>query len=81
MEVSVIAIGNSKGIRLTKTLIEKYNIKNKVELVLENGFIILKPIATPRKDWDKAFSKMHENGDDTLCMNDVFDDEKFEEWN
>ena len=35
MEVSIIKIGNSKGFRLSKTLLEKYNIKDKVELILE----------------------------------------------
>ena len=43
MDISVIPIGNSKGIRLTKTLIEKYNIKDTMELVLEKSYIILKP--------------------------------------
>ncbi|MDZ7606180.1 MAG: AbrB/MazE/SpoVT family DNA-binding domain-containing protein [Cyclobacteriaceae bacterium] len=47
MEISVIPIGNSKGIRLSKTLIEKYNIQDTVELILEKGYIILKPKAEP----------------------------------
>lgn len=81
MELSVINIGNSKGIRLSKTILEKYNINDKIELILEKGYIILKPKAEPRKNWDKAFKKMHENGDDQLLMNDVFEDENFEEWN
>lgn len=81
MEVSVINIGNSKGIRLSKTILEKYNINDKVELILEKGYIILKPKAEPRKNWEKAFKKMHENGDDQLLMHDVFEDENFEEWN
>ena len=81
MDVSVISIGNSKGIRLAKTLIEKYNITDKVELILEKGYIILKPVSGPRAGWEKAFKKMHENGDDNLLVNDVFDDENFDEWN
>jgi antitoxin MazE len=80
MDISIIPIGNSKGIRLSKTLLEKYNIKNKVELILEKGYIILKPKAEPRKGWEKAFKKMHESGDDKPLMNDVFEDENFEEW-
>ena len=80
MDVSVIPIGNSKGIRLSKTLIEKYNIKDTVELVLEKEYIILKPKAEPRKGWEKAFKEMHEAGDDKSFMNDVFEDESFEEW-
>lgn len=80
MEISVIPIGNSKGIRLTKTVLEKYNITDSVELILEKGYIILKPKQKPRKGWEKAFRKMHENGDDKLIVNDVFQDENFEEW-
>jgi antitoxin MazE len=80
MDISVISIGNSKGIRLSKTILEKYNITDKVELVLENGYMILKPKLEPRKGWDEAFKKMHENGDDELLIDDVFEDENFEEW-
>ncbi len=81
MDISIINIGNSKGIRLPKTLLEKYNIKDTIELILEKGYIILKPKTSPRKGWDKAFKKMHENGDDKSLMADFFDDENFDEWN
>ena len=79
MELSVINIGNSKGIRLSKTILEKYNINDKIELVLEKGYIILKPKSEPRKNWENAFKKMHEKGDDSLLISDVFEDESFEE--
>ncbi len=81
MEIPVIKIGNSKGFRISKTLIEKYNIKDKVELILEKGYIIIKPISKPRKGWEKSFKEMSENGDDQLLFNDVFEDENLEEWN
>ena len=80
MEISIIKIGNSKGLRLSKTLIEKYNIKDKVELILEKGFIILKPITKPRKGWENQFKKMSAVGDDQLLFDDVFDEENLEEW-
>jgi antitoxin MazE len=80
MEVQIVQIGNSKGIRLSKTLIDKYHIKDKVDLQLEAGQIVIKPILTPRNGWDKAFKAMHENGDDKLLINDMFNDETLEEW-
>jgi antitoxin MazE len=80
MEVSVIKIGNSKGIRLSKTLLEKYNIKDTVELTLEKEQIVLKPLSKPRKGWEKAFKEMSDNVDDQLLINDVFEDENLEEW-
>ncbi len=78
MQVSVIQIGNSKGIRLSKTLLEKYQITDKVELILENGFIVLKPVAEPRKNWEAAFAEMHRSGDDTLLIDSVFEDESWD---
>lgn len=80
MDISIIPIGNSKGIRLSKTILEKYNIKDTVELILEKGYIIIKPKKSPRKGWEKAFKKMHANGDDKQLMTDVFEDENFEAW-
>lgn len=80
MEISVIKIGNSKGIRLSKTLLEKYNIQDSVELTLEKDHIILKAKTAPRKDWEKAFKKMRKNNDDQLLIPDFFEDETLEEW-
>ena len=80
MNIPVIAIGNSKGIRLGKALLEKYDIKDSVELILEKGHIVIKPLKTPRKGWEKAFKKMHENADDRVLITDIFDDENIEEW-
>ncbi len=80
MEASIIKIGNSKGLRLSKSILEQYNIKDKVQLILEKGQIILKPIDAPRENWEEAFRLMHENTDDELLIDDVFEDESFEEW-
>lgn len=78
MEVSIIRIGNSKGLRLSKTLLERYHIKDKVELILQKGQIILKPIDEPRQGWDEAFEQMHQLGDDELLIDDVFEDEEID---
>ncbi len=80
MEIPIINIGNSKGIRLSKSILEQYNISDSVELVLEKGRIILLPKSAPRKGWDDAFKQMHASGDDCLLMDDVFEDENLEEW-
>lgn len=80
MEVSVIKIGNSKGIRLSKTMLEKYNIKDSVSITLEDDQIVIKPVSEPRKGWDIAFEEMSKNGDDSLLIDDAFNDENLEEW-
>lgn len=79
MEIPIIQIGNSKGIRLNKTILERYQMTNKLELIFEEGYIILKPVHHPRAGWETAFNKMHENGDDQLLIDDLFEDEQFDE--
>ncbi|MDH5382795.1 MAG: AbrB/MazE/SpoVT family DNA-binding domain-containing protein [Cyclobacteriaceae bacterium] len=80
MEVKVIKIGNSRGIRLSKTILEKYDINDKVELVLESERIIIRKCERPRIGWEAAFKSMSEYGDDDLLVDDVFDDESMDEW-
>jgi Growth regulator len=75
MEINVINIGNSKGIKLPKAILEQYNISDTIELILEKGRIILNPKPVPRKGWEQLFKQMSENGDDKLIIDDVFDDE------
>ena len=78
MKVPVVRIGNSKGIRLSATLIKKYNLTDEVELMLEPEAIVIKAIAQPRHDWDKAFSGMRKKKDDNLLIDSVLDDRDWE---
>ncbi len=80
MKIPIIKIGNSKGLRLSKVILEKYEIKDNAELILEEEQIVIRPIKEVRKNWDTAFSEMAKKSDDTLMIDDVFDDESFEEW-
>ena len=80
MEIQVVKIGNSKGIRLSKTLLERYNIRDKLEIIFEKDYLILKPVSKPRSGWEEAFKEMHDNKDDQLLFEDVFQDENLEEW-
>lgn len=75
MRVDIIPIGNSKGIRLSKALLERYELTDEVELVLEQDRIIMRPVKAPREGWAAAFKRMAERGDDELFLPDVFADE------
>ena len=78
MQVSLIQVGNSKGISLSKELLDKYQITDKLELVLENDYILLRPVVEPRKNWEESFAEMHKNGDDRLLIDTVFEDENWD---
>ena len=80
MEIPNHPIGNSKGLRIIKSILKRYYIKDRMEMILEKGQIILRPIHEPRKGWDEAFIKMHSEGDDQLLINDEFDHENLEDW-
>lgn len=79
MQTNIIRIGNSKGLRLSKTLLQQYNIQESVELVLEKDHIKIRPIKSPRAGWSTKFEQMHENGDDQLLIDDVFEEDLLEE--
>ena len=80
METSIIKIGNSKGLLLSKSILEQYKINDKIEVILEKGRIILKPIENPRKNREVSFKQMRKENDDKLILDDVFNDEILEEW-
>jgi antitoxin MazE len=82
MLVSVIPIGNSKGIRLPKSILGQLQNPYTLELEVENQQIILRPIKkAPRQGWQEAFINMHEEHQDTLLVPDQIDNEAFEwEW-
>ena len=66
MKTKVIKIGNSKGIRIPRHILEESGLENEVEIEVKDNKIILKPASKMREDWDSAFEKMAENKDDIL---------------
>ena len=69
MRVSVVPIGNSRGIRLPKAILEQLQISDQLELEVENKQIILRPIKRePRSGWEEALQKMNNNQEDKLLI-------------
>jgi len=79
MKVPIIRIGNSKGLRLSKEILERYNFQGAADLILEDNQVVIKPINEPRKDWDETFKRLGSDSEH-LLIPDVFDDEQFEDW-
>lgn len=70
MKINLIPIGNSKGVRLPKTVIEQCGFADRVELRVINGEVILSPARSAREGWDTAFEQAASTGDDTLLIPD-----------
>lgn len=71
----IIQIGNSKGIRIPKTLLDQLSADELVELKLKDGVLIVQPVDNPRQGWDQAFSSMAASGDDQLFIPDSVEQE------
>lgn len=66
MKTKVIKIGNSRGIRIPKSLIDESGLKSEVEIEVNDGQIIIKPISKNRESWEAEFRRMAKNKDDIL---------------
>ena len=77
IKVKIIPIGNSRGIRLPKSLIEQYNMKDNLLLEAKKDSIVIRPVENPRAGWERAFKKMRRREDDVLLDEEI---EFFSEW-
>ena len=82
MVISLVAVGNSRGIRIPKAILDHLGAPDKLELDVEGDRLVLTPVVSkPREDWEDAFSPMSIYGDDTLLMGDENSDGGFDwEW-
>ncbi|MDH4130104.1 MAG: AbrB/MazE/SpoVT family DNA-binding domain-containing protein [Spirochaetota bacterium] len=71
MKTKIIKIGNSKGIRIPKSILEQTNLNNEVELEIIGDHIVIRPICKKyRLGWESNFKKMTKDKDDYLLDND-----------
>jgi antitoxin MazE len=67
MKIKIVKIGNSKGIRIPKSLLRQTGIGEEVTIEVKDNQIILKAInSSVRSGWESAFIKMNSMGDDKL---------------
>ena len=70
MIARIIKIGNSKGIRIPKLLLEQSGLRDEVELEVQNHNIIIRPKRCVREGWDIVFRTMAKDDDDQLLDKD-----------
>jgi antitoxin MazE len=62
----IVQIGNSKGIRVPKVLLDHAQLPDEVELQADNGRLIVRAARGPRAGWAEAARAMHIRGSDQL---------------
>ncbi|MDC7127151.1 MAG: AbrB/MazE/SpoVT family DNA-binding domain-containing protein [Spirochaetales bacterium] len=69
MLVSVVPIGNSRGIRIPKSVLQQLDIQEKVEIEIHEKELLIKPVRKKtREGWNEKFIEMHKNGEDELYI-------------
>ena len=61
MKTNIVRIGNSKGIRLPKSVLKQCHLKDSVEIEIEGNALIIRPVHAPRSGWSEAFSGMEQH--------------------
>jgi len=62
----VVKIGNSRGIRIPRTLLKQAGLTDEVEMMLEGGKLIIQSAHLPRQGWESMFVAMSQKDDDHL---------------
>ena len=82
MKTRVVRIGNSRGVRIPKPLLEQAGLPDEVELAVEDSTIVIRPSVRPRDGWSEQFEAMAKAGDDELLDPDALSTSSWdaEEW-
>jgi len=73
MKAHIIKIGNSKGLRFPKVILDQCGFGNTVELRIEGHRLIIEAVSDTRAGWDEAFESMASLQDDAPLLNENAD--------
>jgi len=80
MKVKLVRIGDSRGIRIPKSIIEQCGFEDAVELRIENDHLVIAPARLPREGWEEAFRAAGSSAHDELLLDIPSNQFDREEW-
>ena len=83
MKARIVKIGNSRGLRIPKPLIEQAGLGDEVEISVHENRLVIHSADRPRANWAEAFRNMSSKADDelldaTLLHRSRWDEEEWE---
>ncbi|MBV9597049.1 MAG: AbrB/MazE/SpoVT family DNA-binding domain-containing protein [Chloroflexi bacterium] len=66
VRANLVRIGNSRGIRIPKSIIDECQLGDTVELSVVSGSLVVRSASAPREGWDAVFKQMSGAHDDAL---------------
>ena len=79
MKTRIVRIGNSRGVRIPKLLLQQTGLGEEVTIEAEGTQLVIRPAVRPREGWDEAFRRMALAGDDRLLDGDLTSTSKWDE--
>jgi antitoxin MazE len=66
VKTRIVKMGNSKGVRIPKPILEQLGLGEEVELLVRENQLVIRASKGARAGWDEQFARMAERGDDRL---------------
>jgi antitoxin MazE len=80
MTAEIVDIGNSKGLRIPKTIREELGLEGKVTLTVAAGALVVRPKRQPRARWVERFAKAEPPEREALLIPDHLGTDFDSEW-
>ena len=82
VNVHLTKVGNSRGIRIPRAILEQVNLEGELELIVKEGTLLIRPATNPRQGWEDTFvnASMNLKEDSELTeplVGNLFDDEEW----
>lgn len=79
-QTRLIRIGNSRGVRLPKHVLDASGLDGDLTIEARPGEVVLRAARHPRAGWTEAFTQMAQSGDDTLLDPEISTEFDRNEW-
>ncbi len=56
MRTRIVQIGNSRGVRIPKPILEQAGLRDEVDLSVEGDRLVIQPARAPRAGWAEALA-------------------------
>jgi len=66
MKTKLVRIGNSRGVRLPKPIIEQVGLLDEVELTVRDGAVVISASQSARHGWGEAAEAFAARGQDAM---------------
>ena len=81
MQAKIVKMGNSRGIRIPKAMLEQTGLQEEVDLRVDGARLIIEPVDDPRAGWEEAAMEQARDPEaGKRLLPDFFEDEDLSDW-